>query len=446
MGYELSAGAIAFFLWMRLKPALKLLTFFLCALVFVGGCGERAFQTKGYGQKARIVFKHGRVPNAQYLTDLIAKFNVENPSAEVIEETLPASTDQQHQYYVTSLEGKSADFDVFALDVIWTPEFIKAGWLEELSAHFGEREVASFLTAPIKANSFEGKLYAVPWFVDAGLLYYRSDLLQKYGFEPPQTVLELVDSAKAILDREKDKGLRGFVWQGKQYEGLVCNALEYIASNGGSIIGEDGRAAVAQPRAVEAISFMRDLIYRYGVSPKLVITANEEITRHIFGQGRAIYMRNWAYAWTLFQQDGSPVKGKVGVKIMPHFQGGRSAATLGGWQLGVNKYSQNKEAAVEFIRYLTSYEVQKGVASNMGLKPSRRATYEDPEVIEAEPFMADLLGIVLRAVPRPVTPFYLMISQVLQPELSAAIAGVKSPQAAMENAAALIDHILEIER
>jgi multiple sugar transport system substrate-binding protein len=191
---------------------------------------------------------------------------------------------------------------------------------------------------------------------------------------------------------------------------------------------------------------MHDLIARYRVTPPLVTTAIEEPTRHLFGSGRALFMRNWPYAWNLFQQAGSAVRGKVGVAPLPSFPGQESVSTLGGWQLGVNARSRQPEAAEKFVRYLTSPAVQKELALIVGYKPTRRSLYRDPDLLREQPFIARLSDVFLHARPRPVTPYYMMIAQVLQPEFSAAVTGMKTPQDALESAERQVRHILEVER
>ena len=139
------------------------------------------------------------------------------------------------------------------MDVIWVPEFARAGWLRELTPHVPAAELAPLHPSALQADWLDRKLFAVPWFVDAGVLYYRKDLLDKYGFAPPQTYPELVEQAQRILAAERDPRLMGFVWQGMQYEGLVCAALEFIRGNGGDVFDPEGRVALTDPATVEAL-------------------------------------------------------------------------------------------------------------------------------------------------------------------------------------------------
>lgn len=417
--------------------------FFIIVLSILTGC-TRDGGMKDVEGRARIVFAHFKVPSPEVLSGLIEAFERQNPGVKVIEEILPTSTDQQHQFYVTALEGRSAAFDVFALDVIWIQEFARAGWLLDLTPELGAKRLAGFLPGPVEAATYKDRIYAVPWFANAGILYFRKDLLSKYGFAPPRTFTELSHQARAILEGEQDPDLKGFVWQGKQYEGLICVALEFIHGNGGSVL-EGRQSALRDKQAVEALQLMHDLIAVDKISPHLVTSADEEATRHLFGAGRAIFMRNWPYALALYEQEGSKVRGRVGIAPLPSFEGYQSAPTLGGWLLGVNRFSTHPELAWKLVEFLTSEAAQKVLAMKLGFPPPRDALYRDAELKMANPFIPPLYEAMRRARPRPVTPFYLMISQLLQPELSAAIMGVKPPEQALEDASRLIEHILKLE-
>jgi multiple sugar transport system substrate-binding protein len=426
-----------------LKKSLSPAALLLAILLPLAACSRSDGEHAAVRGTTSVVFKHGKIAGdpAQF-RKLLDRFEQEYPGIRVQDETLPASTDEQHQFYVVNLEGKSSDFDVFALDVIWVPEFARAGWLRDVSSLLAPEEENAFFPGPARAVTINKKLYAVPWYIDAGLLYYRKDLLNKYDRPVPKTWQELVKTAQDITAQEK--GLYGFIWQGKQYEGLVCNVLEFLWSNGGMVL-ENNRPAIDSPQNIEALRFMRDLIAREGVTPPLIATAMEETTRNLFGNGRALFMRNWPYAWNIFNRKGSLVRGKVGVSALPSFPGHRSVSTLGGWQLGVNRYSRNPEAAYELVRFLTSSAAQKTLALTIGYKPTRKALYKDRDLLREQPFIASLYGIFMTARPRPVTPYYLMITQVLQPEFSAALAGIKTPEAALASSQKQVEHILGAE-
>lgn len=391
----------------------------LSLLVLLAAC------TGGRPSEDVLVFKHGKLAgDPKVIQAVIRDFERRHPGISVREETLPSDTDQQHQFYAINLESRQVPFDVIMVDVIWVQEFAKAGWIRSLDGLLTAEERAGYFPAALRAATFDEQLYAIPWYIDAGVLYYRRDLLARYGFEPPRTWPQLVQIAKTIVEGEGDPNLKGFIWTGKQYEGLVCVALEFIWGHGGSLF--DG-----QPETAAALAFMRDLIVRERVSPALVATADEESIRLLFADGRAVFMRNWPYAWLLFQQEGSHLRGKVGLAPLPAFPGYASASVLGGWMLAVPSRAPHPDLAMELVVALTSDRVQRSMAYELGYHPARRDLYEDPAVLEAQPVLADLYPVFEEARPRPISPYYLMLSQVMQPEFSSVIMGRKSPEAAV---------------
>ncbi len=412
---------------------------FIIIFLLISSCAQKEDNAEDKSS-VTIVFKHGKIAgDPMQFKKLLEKFELENPGIKVKDETLPSSTDEQHQFYVLNLEGKSSDFDVLSMDVIWVPEFARAEWLRDLSHLLSEQDRSDFFPGPLRAVTYRDKIYAVPWYIDAGVLYYRKDLLGKYGFSPPKTWQELVSTAQYITSREH--GLYGYIWQGKQYEGLVCNVLEFLWGNGGDVLrGEE--VIINSPENIHALQFMRDLITKYYISPPLVITSIEESTRHMFGNGKVLFMRNWPYALHIVEREGSLVKGKVGVSPLPSFPGKISVSTLGGWQLGVNRYSKHPEAAERLIEFLVSPESLKILALTIGYKPARKSLYKDDALIKSQPFIVNLYEVFMKAKPRPVSPYYMMITQVMQPEFSASISGMKTPEEAMKSLRKQISYII----
>lgn len=412
---------------------------FLVFLLLVITCCSKQQQSVSHETKT-IVFKHGKM-NGHYgdFVKLLGRFEQENPGILVKDEMLPSSTDEQHQFYVINLESKSTDFDVISLDVIWVPEFTRAGWLREVSHVLKPEELHDMFPGPLEAATTDGKLYAIPWYIDAGVLYYRKDLLKKHNRPVPRTWPELVETAEYIT--RKEKGLYGYVWQGKQYEGLMCNVLEFLWSNDGEVLRNEN-PVLNTTENIAALAFMHELIATFRVTPPQVTTATEEPSRHLFGSGKALFMRNWPYAWALLNRQDSAVKGKIGVAPLPAFPGHESSPALGGWQLAVNRYSKSPAEAEKFIRFLSSPASQKLLALTIGYNPTRRTLYKDHELQKKQPFMTSLHDIFMKARPRPVTPYYMMITQVLQPEFSAAISGIKTPADALASGQKQMEQIM----
>jgi len=356
--------------------------------------------------------------------EIIARFEKLNPAIGVEMIEGPAATNIRENMYGTAF--------VF-MDVIWVPKFASQGWLKPLDGWFGLGQRKEFLSGDIEGSLFEGKIYRVPVQSDGGMLYYRKDLLEKYGLAPPKTWGELVAAAKTIQNPPK---LWGFVFQGKQYEGLVCNFLEFVWGNGGRLIDAQGAVHIDSPAAVEALAEMVDAVHKDKIAPKGVLTYQEEEARHMFQEGKAVFMRNWPYAWNLLEADGSPVKGKVGITTMVRGPRGRQgAATLGGWGYGISAFSKNPEAAWKFIQFATSQESQKLNYLRGGIIPTRKALFKDPDIIEKSPHYEELYNVLAKARPRPAHFAYARISDTLQIHLSAALSGQSSPEEALKAAA-----------
>jgi len=363
------------------------------------------------------------------------------PDIEVEIIPMPDSSTERHDLYVACLAAHQTDPDVFMLDVIWSAEF--APFLEDLTKDYDYFDLDEFLAGTVKSVTVEGKIVAIPWFTDAGLLYYRKDLLKKYGYNhPPETWDELVEMAMKI---SKAEGINGFVWQGAKYEGLVCDFTEYLWSFGGDILDDEGNVVIDRGNAaVKALQFMVDMIYKYRISPEGVTTYMEEDARRAFQSGTAVFMRNWPYAWSLLNGADSPVKGKVGVVPLPAGPSGKRAATLGGWNLGINKYSspKEKEAAKKLIKFLTSYH-QQLYKVNSGQNPTRELVYKDSRLKEVAPFMATLFDVFINALPRPRVANYSEVSDIIQRYVHAALTKQMDAKTAIEKLANELRWILE---
>lgn len=415
----------------------------MATLRLTSGCTSRP-GSSGDGAPAHVlVFKQQPMwGDPEAMRALITDFERSHPGVQVRAEILPNASEVAHQYFLTSLGGKSADFDVFVADVVWVPEFARAGWIDDVSDAFSPARLRSEL-APGAADAVqvEGKTFAVPWYVDVGLLYWRTDLVAR----APRTYDELDAFARQAMAGHPE--LTGMVWQGRQYEGLVCNAFEVIWGHGGVTRQPrpdrpTERVWIDSPEAARGLGWLRSLVEE-GRSPPSVTSAGEEESRRVFGEGRAVFMRNWPYAYAELEKDGSPVKGKVAVTTLPTASGEPGAGVLGGWQLARNAFAppDKRALALAFIDHLTTSEASVRLALAYARIPPRKDAYDDPRLRAGARFIADLYPAVLRARPRPVTPYYAMMSDVLQGEFSAAVSGVRPPVRAMARAQTQIDRI-----
>ncbi|MBV9633562.1 MAG: ABC transporter substrate-binding protein [Methylobacteriaceae bacterium] len=313
----------------------------------------------------------------------------------------PNETNERLALYQQLLSAGASDIDVFQIDVIW-PGILGSHFID--LAPYSKGAEKDHFPAIVANNTVDGKLVAMPWFTDAGVLYYRKDLLEKYGAQPPTTWQELTDTAAKIQEGERKAGndkFWGFVFQGKAYEGLTCDALEWIDSfGGGTIIDEKGAITVNNPKAAAALTLAASWIGK--IVPDGVLNYGEEEARGVFQSGNAAFMRNWPYAWALGNGADSPIKGKIGVAALPKgATDGKNTGTLGGWQLAVSKYSKSPEIAADLVMYLASLDVQKSRAIKGSFEPTIVALYQDKEVLTDVPFFGSLQSTFLNAVARP---------------------------------------------
>jgi len=331
------------------------------------------------------------------------------------------------------------------MDVVWINQFIQSGWLQPLNDY---EENTNFDSSPFfnrilnLVDRFNNKLFALPVFMDVALLYYRTDLIDR----APETWLQLKDLSVKIQkeQRNANKNFNGFVWQGAQYEGLVCSFLEFIASNGGSILQNDSIKIDSKQNEI-ALQFMQDLIHKYKISPENTYTEmKEEEVRREFQKGNALFERNWTYAWKLHNSDDSNVKGKVGMTILPHFNGHKSVSTLGGWHIGISKYSDRKDKAWKFIQYVTSYKVQKEMVLDIGWNPGRKDVYTDEELQRKLPNLKILEYVFDNTVARPTVPYYSGISEVIQRNVNNCLADKISPKDALLEMEKEIKEVIKI--
>ncbi|SFU78132.1 ABC transporter substrate-binding protein [Pseudoduganella namucuonensis] len=318
----------------------------------------------------------------------------------------PNSSTDQLALYRQQFGAGSGEVDVLMVDVVW-PGIVKQH-LVDLAPHAREARKEHFPSI-IANNTVDGKLLALPWFTDAGVLYYRGDLLKKYNARVPATWNELTATARLIQDGERAAGNRdmhGFVFQGKAYEGLTCNALEWVASfGGGTIVEPDGRISINNAQAAKALDLAAS--WPGNIAPKNVVSFAEEEARGVFQNGNAVFMRNWSYAWVLAQRADSKVKGRIGMTVLPAGddagKGGRGAATLGGWNLAVSRYSKNQAAAIDLVLYLTGKDAQKKRALLVGSLPTHPALYKDADILKSAPYYGQLLDVFNAALVRPST-------------------------------------------
>jgi multiple sugar transport system substrate-binding protein len=373
----------------------------------------------------------------ELLTRHLARFEQANPGIHVRIQRTPDDATQRHQLFVQWLNARAGEPDILQLDVVWTPEFAAAGWLLPLDRW--KPDASNFFPSTIAANTWAGSQFAVPWFMDVGMLYWRTDLFRN----APASMDELAADAK----NARTKGTPyGIVWQGARYEGLITSFVEFLGAFGGRILADDGTVVVDSPEAIRALTFMRDLLTS-GAAPTDILTWHEEESRFAFQNGAAAMMRNWPYAVTLLKSPkDSRVAGKFAVAPMPGAPGGAPTATLGGSALGINAFTAHPDAAWKVVEFLTEPE-QMLDRSRLSGYPPRPALYDDPRLGGILPIPLSLArAIVERAVPRPATPIYSQLSELLQIDLHRALSGQIPPDRALHDAARAMTALVERTR
>ncbi|MDR2107193.1 MAG: ABC transporter substrate-binding protein [Holosporaceae bacterium] len=321
--------------------------------------------------------------------------------------TLPHASNECFALYKQWLSAESFDVDVLQADVAWMPIFAEC--FADLNEFYkpGEIDTSDYFDAVRNSMYRDGRMIALPLYADCGIMYYRSDLLQKYGKPVPRTWEELYKTALYIQteerkDPEKKNKFYGFVFQAKAFEMLTCNFTEITDSFGGAIV-IDGRAAVNSDVAMKAVIFLIDCLKN--ISSKSVLNYSEEDARGMFQSGNAVFMRNWPYAWSLMNDPSTKVSGKTAVMVIPpSANGGKSSGVLGGWFMTVSKYSKHKKDAADLIKFLTSKARQRAL-SKYSYLPAFKSLYEDPKVIAENPFFGIVYHSLQNAVPRPSADF-----------------------------------------
>lgn len=362
-----------------------------------------------------------------------------------------ATTDARDQYLSTIFTSRSSDIDVYLMDIVNPAQYAAAGWAEPLGGYF-ESETARdeylepYFDSVVTANTIDGELYGLPGWTDAQFLYYRSDLLKKYGFEPPTSWEELKEQALAITEGEGNPNLQGFNYQGAAIEGANCTFLEALWTAGGDWQDAEGNVTIDSDAGRTALAWYDDTLAS-GITKAGIAEETTDLSRQAFQAGDVVFMLNWGYAWALFQegQEGeeTEVAGKVGVAPLPAFEDNESATCVGGFQWAINTFSDNKDEAFQLLQYMTSYEAQKTMAIEASSIPVRDELYSDEEVLAAAPQFGQFFEVIQAARPRPITPFYSEVSELIRTNMNAFFARAQDAETTLSEMQSGLEDILE---
>ena len=387
-------------------------------------CGGTSSSSGGSGQATNIVWQTENDNSGTYpaLVDNYNKTNKDN--VHVIWHNGPSGTGDILTIYDNTLRARSSSIDVMSIDVVYPAEFASNGWTVDLTSRWSASDRANYLQGPIKSCTYNGMVVAAPLRTDLGVLYYRTDIIST----PPTTFDDLTNLAKS----NASKARYGYVWQGSQYEGLVCDFVEVLGGYGGTVLDPTNSKSVTvnSPQGVQALTEMVSWVGT--ISPIAITTFTEEPARQAFQNGDAIFMRNWPYAYSLGNASGSKVAGKFDIHSMPY--GGSNTvghSCTGGWNMAINAFSKNPDASWSFMQYMLGAYAQKQLAIVGSFTPALQSVYNDPDVQAKQPLFTKLAPILQNALPRPVSPVYPDLSNIIQNHVHQALTKVASPAAAL---------------
>ena len=383
-------------------------------------------QASANAQQTIIFATDGLGGEGQATTAAIAGFEKQYPNIKVQVFNLASSASDQ----LTQLQQRfqaGTGLDVVDADVTWTPQFAAAGYVQDLSGD--SFDTSQYFPGQLASAQYTGKLYAVPWIINAEGVYYRTDLVKT----APTTPAQLVADAKAAL--ASDKSLKeGFAWEGAKYEGSVCALVDFLGGFGGKLDLSNLNTAANQ----QALQFMYDTIHQDGITPQAATAWQESDVQSAWESGQAAFALNWPYEYASSEKIAA-LKNVTAWIPFPSASG--SAATaLGGHNLMVAAKSAHTAADLDFIKYLTSASVEISRAESAGDPPSVKSAYTSA-LYAAAPYYQAEQAVFAASTARPSSPVYQQISEVLQTMISTVLAGQAAPSAALSSAQAQIQQI-----
>jgi multiple sugar transport system substrate-binding protein len=399
-------------------------------IMLAAACGSGGGNTSGAPSKQAVQLTgRGPITLAQgkdtsgNVQKQISTWNSQHPNEKVRLIELPEDADSQRQQMVQNAQTKSDAYSVVNLDVVWTAEFAANRWIAELPQN--QFDMSKYLSSAAQTGTYRNHLYAMPWKTDAGLLYYRTDLLKKAGISgPPKTWNEL------SADCAKVKGVNCYGGQFDKYEGLTVNFSEAVDSAGGTVVNAQGKPDVNTPQAKQGLDFLVQG-FKSGLIPKEAITYQEEPARRAFEKGNLLFLRQWPYQWALSSK-APKVKGKFNVAPLPGLNG-PGAPTLGGHNLAISQFAKNKATALDFIKFMTSENVERANLLATSEAPTLSAMYDDADLQKKFPYLPILKASLLNAKPRPKAVRYGDVTAAIQEDAYAALTGKMTTDQALSD-------------
>ena len=422
----------------RAMPGIAILA---AGLMLLAGCtADRASSdgsapsTNGIGP---ITFAIGQ-DNSDWLQGVITGWNQGHPSQKVTLLLLPRASNGQLAQLVANLQAKSDLYDVIDMDVIWTAEFASNGWIIPLPQ--SQFPLGDFLKPAVDTARYQGRLYAVPDYSNADLLYYRKDILAKAGKQPPKTWAQLQQLAKTVAP---EYGLSGYAGTFAPYEGLTVNFATAVQSAGGSILSPEGtRVTVNSAKALQGLEFLVNG-FRQGWIPRAALSYEEESAQNAFASGKFLFLDNWPDVYAALSAPGpqNKVYGKFGIAALPG-PDGMGSSSLGGANLAISAYSQHQRTALEFIKYMTNLDNERQMLEKGSFPPVWTRLYTDKSLIRRYPYLPVLEQAINSARPRPAITNYDQASLAISSTVYEALTQQKQPQQALTEMAGQLTQII----
>jgi multiple sugar transport system substrate-binding protein len=399
-----------------------------------GGTSGGAPPTNGIGP---ITFAIGK-DNSGWLQGVITGWNKRYPNQKVTLLLLPEASNDQLAQLVANLEAKSDVYDVIDMDVIWTTEFASNGWIIPLPE--SQFPLGEFLKPAVDTAMYQGRLYAVPDYSNADVLYYRKDILAKAGKQPPKTWAQLQQLAETVAPRY---GLYGYAGTFAPYEGLTVDFAGAVQSAGGSILSPEGtKVTVDSPQALRGLEFLVNG-FQQGWIPKVALTYEEESSQAAFEAGKFLFLDNWPDVYGALSVPGpqNKVYGKVGIAPLPGPKGAGSSS-LGGANLAISAFSQHQQTALNFIKYMTNETNETQMLKQGSFPPVLTQLYSDPSLKHSYPYLPIVEQAINSAQPRPAITNYDQVSLAISSAVYQALTRQKPPQQALEEMAGQLTQII----
>ena len=422
----------------RAMPGIAILA---AGLMFLAGCTADGASSSGSAPSTNgigpITFAIGK-DNSGWLQGVITGWNKGHPSQKVTLLLLPRASNGQLAQLVANLQAKSDLYDVIDMDVIWTAEFASNGWIIPLPQ--SQFPLGDFLKPAVDTARYQGRLYAVPDYSNADLLYYRKDILAKAGKQPPKTWAQLQQLAKTVAPKY---GLSGYAGTFAPYEGLTVNFAAAVQSAGGSILSPEGtKVTVNSAKALQGLEFLVNG-FRQGWIPRAALSYEEESAQNAFASGKFLFLDNWPDVYAALSAPGpqNKVYGKFGIAALPG-PDGMGSGSLGGANLAISAYSQHQRTALDFIKYMTNLDNERQMLEKGSFPPVWTRLYTDKSLIRSYPYLPVLEQAINSARPRPAITNYDQASLAISSTVYEALTQQKQPQQALTEMAGQLTQII----